>query len=83
LESNPKNREYYEAIGTKGGSTAFIINQAMFIEMLDGTQYEFVILTDGLSIFQMLLMSNNLNAFIVEFANDETFRKDAIDAFNE
>ncbi|HLR15133.1 MAG TPA: serine hydrolase, partial [Bacillota bacterium] len=46
LESNPKNREYYEAIGTKGGSTAFIINQAMFIEMLDGTQYEFVILTD-------------------------------------
>lgn len=83
LESNPKNKEYYEAIGVKGGSTAFIINQAMFIEMLDGTQYEFVILTDDLSIIQMLKMSNNSMAFIVEFANDETFRKDAIEQFNE
>lgn len=83
LESNPENREYYEAIGAKGGSTAFIINQALFIEMLDGTHYEFVILTDDLSILQMLLMSNNLNAFIVEFANDETFRDETINAFNK
>lgn len=31
-ESNPENKELYNAVGAKGGSTAFILNQAMFVE---------------------------------------------------
>ncbi len=81
-ESNPQNKELYNAVGTKGGSTAFIVNQAMFVETLDGTQYEFVIFTDDLSLYQMLMVSNNLNHFFVEFINDEEFRTDTIEEFN-
>src|SRR5699024_8339175 len=56
LKSNPKNCKVNETIGTTGGSTAFIINKAIFIEMLDGTQYEFVIVTDDISTCHMLIM---------------------------
>ncbi len=83
IESNPKNKELYNAVGAKGGSTAFILNQAMFVETLDGTQYEFVILTDDLSLYQMLMVSNNLNQFIVEFVNEESFREDTINQFKK
>ncbi len=83
MEIVPENKEQYEAIGAKGGSTAFILNQAMYIITKDGTHYEIVLLTDDASFFQAMMLNNNVNPFIFEFVNDKKFRENTIDQFNE
>lgn len=79
----PENKEQYEAMGAKGGSTAFILNQAMYIVTNDGTHYEIVLLTDDASFYQAMMLNNNVNPFIFEFVNDEEFQSETIEQFNE
>lgn len=82
MEMVPENRDQFEVVGAKGGSTAFIMNQAMYIETKDGTQYEIVLLTDDLSFFQMLMVQNNIDYFILSLVQDDSFRSEVIETFN-
>jgi len=73
MEMVEENKNYYQAVGSKGGSTAFVLNEAMYVEDLEGNQYQIVLLMDDLSLWESLMLQNNLNTFIVEMINSEQF----------
>lgn len=73
MEMVEGNKDLYNAVGAKGGSTAFVYNQAMYIEAKNGDLYEIVIFTDDLSFWQSLMLSLHTNAFIVEIVNNDDF----------
>ena len=50
------NQQRFAHLGAKGGSTAFILNDAMYAEDHNGNQIEMVIFTDDLSLWQGMLI---------------------------
>jgi D-alanyl-D-alanine carboxypeptidase len=75
MEMVEENKDHYHYLGAKGGSTAFVYNQAMYVENLDGNKIELVILMDDLSIWESIMLQNHTNSFIEEMFNDGEFRK--------
>ncbi|MFA1819088.1 serine hydrolase [Virgibacillus oceani] len=75
MEMVEGNKEHYHYLGAKGGSTAFVFNQAMYVEDLDGNKVELVILMDDLSIWESLMLQNHTNSFITEMVNNGEFRE--------
>jgi len=71
-----ENQDSYKSIGAKGGSTAFVSNQAMYIETLDDDVYEIILLMDDLSSWHSFFLPIHMNAFIVEIVNNEEFLHD-------
>ncbi|MCF3944778.1 serine hydrolase [Oceanobacillus alkalisoli] len=74
MEINEANQDYYTHIGSKGGSTAFILNDALYAEDLEGDRIEIVLFTDDLNLWQSLMLQNNINSFEVNLIGDEAYR---------
>lgn len=74
MEMNEENLDYFAHLGAKGGSTAFILNDAMYAENHNGDRIEMVLLTDDLSIWQSMLMDHNLNSFEARLFGSEDYR---------
>lgn len=74
MEVNPDNKNYYTHLGSKGGSTAFVLNDALYAETVDGDKLEMVLLTDDLNYFQSKLISRNLNSFEAKLLGSEDYR---------
>lgn len=74
MEINEGNKERFTHLGAKGGSTAFILNDAMYAEDHEGNKIEFVLLTDDLNIWQHMLLSHNLNSFESQLLGSEDYR---------
>jgi D-alanyl-D-alanine carboxypeptidase len=74
LMENPQNQEWLEHAGQKGGSTAFVLTNAMYAKDKKGGQTEFVLLADNLSLMEQRKLSRNLNGFQLKFLRDEEFR---------
>lgn len=47
MKVNVSNQEIYAHLGMKGGSTAFVVNQALYVENHDGRKMELIIFTEG------------------------------------
>lgn len=74
MEMVPANKDEYNYLGSKGGSTDYIYNQAMYAENLDGDQLEIVLLIDDdLSSWKSFMLSIHSSSFIVKMINDEDF----------
>ena len=69
------NNERFTHLGAKGGSTAFILNDAMYAEDYNGNKLEIVLLTNDLNIWQQILLSHNLNSFESKLLGDEAYRQ--------
>ena len=74
MEFNEGNQDRFAHLGMKGGSTAFILTQALYAETLEGDKTEIVLLTDDLSSWEVILMQRNLNSFVSKLIGDEDFR---------
>lgn len=74
MQLNKDNHKRFAHIGAKGGSTMFVLNNAMYAENLDGNQYELVILNDDLNFIERLLLSNNLNSFESKVFSSKDYR---------
>ncbi|MBS4220032.1 serine hydrolase [Bacillus sp. FJAT-49711] len=74
MEVNEGNRERFTHLGAKGGSTAFILNDAMYAADHDGGRIEMVLLMNDLSIWQQILLSRNLNSFESKLLGSEDYR---------
>src|SRR5690625_2043809 len=83
MEMVEGNKEQYDYLGAKGGSTAFVYNQAMYMEDLDGNKLELVVLMDDLSMWESFMLQFHTNSFIVALFNDEEFRKSVQTELNE
>lgn len=79
MEKVEENKDYYKVIGSKGGSTAFVFNDTMYAEDLEGKQLQIVLLTDDLSEKQFKKLSREANGFMVEMINNEDFLDKAAD----
>src|SRR5699024_8667314 len=63
LEVNEENKKLFVHIGSKGGSTGFILNNAVYVENHEGNRIESVLLLDDLSFWQMIMISNSFASF--------------------
>lgn len=74
MELNERNHERFIHLGAKGGSTVFIMNDAMYAESHAGDKIEIVLLTDDLSFWQGIQIGKNLSSFESEMLGSEEFR---------
>lgn len=76
MEQNEGNKERFVHFGAKGGSTAFILNDAMYVEDHEGNTFELVILMDELNRWQQRMMKNSLNSFESQILGIELYRQE-------
>ncbi|MFJ7951320.1 serine hydrolase [Lysinibacillus sp. NPDC096418] len=74
MQYNPVNHERFIHFGAKGGSTAFVLTEAMYAEDHKGDKFEIVILTDDLNFWQGLMLRNNMNSFESKLLGSEDYR---------
>lgn len=78
MQLNKENKEHYLHLGSKGGSTMFVLNNAMYVEDLKGNQFEIVYLMDELNLLESYLIRKNRKSFEAKLINDIVFRKEVI-----
>ena len=80
MQLNIENYKKYKHIGSKGGSTLFVLNNAMYVENLKGDQYEIVLLLNDLKFHEHFLLRNNRKSFESKLINDANYRDEVLDA---
>src|SRR5699024_12782950 len=56
MEKVEENKDYYKVVGSKGGSTAFVFNDTMYVERVEGQQIGIVLFRDNLSTWKSVRM---------------------------
>ncbi|MGE7674779.1 serine hydrolase [Lysinibacillus sp. NPDC094403] len=74
MQYNEQNHERFVHLGAKGGSTAFVLNDAIYAEDHNGNKIEMVILTDDLNLWQGLLIRKNMNSFESKLLGSKDYR---------
>nr|WP_255551223.1 class A beta-lactamase-related serine hydrolase [Sporosarcina sp. E16_8] len=74
MQLNESNHDRFVHLGAKGGSTAFILNDALYAENHNGDKIEIVLLTDDLNFWQGMLIRKNMNSFESKLLGSEDFR---------
>ncbi|ATP41081.1 hypothetical protein CSE16_14035 [Solibacillus sp. R5-41] len=75
MQHNKGNHERFAHLGAKGGSTVFVLNDAMYAEDHIGNKIEFVILTDNLNFWQAQMLRYNMNSFESKLLGDKDYRQ--------
>ncbi|MEK4426190.1 serine hydrolase [Solibacillus sp. FSL K6-1523] len=75
MQLNKGNQQRFAHFGAKGGSTAFILNDALYAEDHNGNKIEFVILTDDLNLWQAQMLLYNMNSFESKMLGDKVYRQ--------
>ncbi len=79
MELNPDNKNIFKHLGGKGGSTRFILNDAIYAEDLNENKIELVLLMDDLSFWQSRLLQQNINSFEAKFLQSESYQKQVME----
>jgi len=74
MQLNEANKEYFQHIGSKGGSTLFILNNAMYAQTNNQEQMELVLFFNDLNLIERLLISNNIHSFESKMLREEDYR---------
>ena len=82
MQLNKDHHKQYAHIGSKGGSTRFILNNAKYAENLKGDKYELVLLFDDLNFFERIRLRNNLNSFESKLMSNTKYRDKVSDELN-
>ncbi|AEI49630.1 serine hydrolase [Runella slithyformis] len=64
MRFNPDNRKQFKHFGAKGGSTAFVLNYALYATDKQGNKTEMVIFTNNLGVFEQTLLQAEFQVFI-------------------
>ncbi|WP_046174111.1 serine hydrolase [Domibacillus indicus] len=75
IMKDPANQEWLLHAGRKGGSTAFVLTEAMYAAKKNGGLLELAFFTDGLTLLEHAKLSGSLNAFELSLLRDEAFRR--------
>jgi D-alanyl-D-alanine carboxypeptidase len=70
----PKNSEWLAHAGMKGGSTAWVLTEAMYATTKKGDRTELVYFFDGLTVWESALLQAGMNAFALQILSDEKGR---------
>ncbi|MEG0385996.1 MAG: serine hydrolase [Solibacillus sp.] len=75
MQDFESNHERFIHRGGKGGSTAFVLNDAIYAEDHEGNKIEFVILTDDLNLWQSQMLLFNISSFESKILGDPEYRQ--------
>jgi D-alanyl-D-alanine carboxypeptidase len=64
MRFNPNNPKQFKHFGAKGGSTAFVLNYALYATDKQGNRTEMVIFTNNLGVFEQTLLQAEFQVFI-------------------
>ena len=73
LMQNPQNQSWLEHAGQKGGSTMFVLTNAMYATDKQQAATEIVLLLNDLSLFEQLKLSRSLNEFQLKVLTEPDF----------
>ncbi|MBO0992868.1 serine hydrolase [Bacillus sp. SD088] len=68
-------------IGGKGGSTGFVLNQALYAKLNSGEEIELVFFIDDLNTFQQQRANRSSNDFLIEVFTNESYRNELVKRF--
>lgn len=68
------NHDRYVHLGAKGGSTAFILTEALYAENHKGDKVEIVFMADDLNFWQGILVRKNARSFESKLRDSEDYR---------
>lgn len=81
LMQNPQNQSWLQHAGQKGGSTMFVLTNAMYATDKEANRTEIVLLTNELSVLEQIKLSRNLNEFQLQVLTDPQFLEEIQEAF--
>ncbi len=76
MRINPKNKEQFVHFGAKGGSTAFVLNYALYATDKKGNYTEFTVFTNNLGVFDQTLLQAEFQGFIKKVVANNAETKD-------
>ena len=79
---NPKNREQFEHIGGKGGSTAYVLTKTIYATDKAGNKTEMCFFFNDLNLIEAAYLTDNLHKFEKLILTDENFRNEVITILN-
>ncbi|HLR79249.1 MAG TPA: serine hydrolase, partial [Bacillota bacterium] len=82
LMERPENQKWLKRAGQKGGSTFFIVTDALFAEDQRGNTFEMAIFFNDLKWYQTHKIMSSLNEFELKCLSDPSFRKHVYEALN-
>lgn len=74
IMESPANQSWLARAGKKGGSTQYILTDALFAEDRQGNKYELVIFFYPLKLYEIMKLNHGLNDFEKKLLQDEEFR---------
>lgn len=75
MELHPENKKHFKHLGGKGGSTVFILNQALYGEDHKGNKIEIVFLSNQKGLIERLKVRRNFDTFLFELLHNDSFRE--------
>lgn len=72
---NPGNRAVYEHIGMKGGSTAFVLTNALYATDKAGNRSELVFFFNNLTLAENNSLQQNMNSFLINCIQTNRYRQ--------
>lgn len=70
-------------MSVKGGTMAYILNDAIYAEELNGNKFELVLIMDDLKFWQSLLLKQNVNSFESKFIGSEAYQRKVMEVLKE
>ncbi len=71
----PGNREIYKYFGMKGGSTAFVLTQALYVTDQSGHKTELAYFFNDLNFIENMKLQAGMNDFHIQVINDAAYRE--------
>lgn len=75
IMENETNQQWLKRAGKKGGSTNYILTDAMFAEDKQGNKFEIVLFFNDLKWYEGWKLSRSLNEFELKLLQEESFRE--------
>lgn len=79
MMENEANQEWLNRAGKKGGSTQYILTDALFAEDKEGNKYELAIFFNDLKWYEAYKLMKSLNEFELKLLTDKSFREELIE----
>ncbi len=79
MRIHPANRAQFIHYGAKGGSTAFVLNYALYATDKKGNRTELVILTNQLGVFEQTLLQAEFQVFLERLLANNARTNDILD----
>jgi len=80
---NKENKKSFEHLGMKGGSTAFVLTEALYARDHENNQTEIAVFFNNLTTLESIKLQSSSDEFALKILKDEEFRKKLKEMFKK